>query len=94
MNPTPAATTARDQSVGRALSAVLLLLIVFGPISMDLYLPVLPKLTTDLHSATPTAQLTVTACLLGLAIGQLLAGPSSCMFSTASASAELLRFAR
>jgi DHA1 family bicyclomycin/chloramphenicol resistance-like MFS transporter len=65
------------QAAGRALSAVLLLLTVFGPISMDLYLPVLPKLTADLHAATSTAQLTVTACLLGLALGQLVAGPAS-----------------
>src|SRR4051794_23850378 len=47
---------------------------------MDLYLPVLPALTTDLGSATSTAQLTVTACLFGLAAGQLLAGPLSDRF--------------
>ena len=32
--------------------AGLLLLNVFGPISTDLYLPVLSKLTTDLRTAT------------------------------------------
>lgn len=56
------------------------LLTIFGPISMDLHLPVLPALTIELESATPTAQLTVTACLLGLAIGQLIAGPLSDRF--------------
>ena len=54
--------------------ALLLVLTVFGPISMDLYLPALPALTVDLGAATSTAQLTVTACLLGLAGGQLIAG--------------------
>ena len=44
---------------------------------MDLYLPVLPALTADLGAATSTAQLTVTACLFGLAAGQLVAGPLS-----------------
>ncbi|MCW2618240.1 MAG: Bcr/CflA family drug resistance efflux transporter [Modestobacter sp.] len=68
------------QAVGRALAVVLSLLTVFGPISMDLYLPVLPALTTDLGSATSTAQLTITACLLGLALGQLVAGPLSDRF--------------
>jgi MFS transporter, DHA1 family, multidrug resistance protein len=68
------------QAVGRALAVVLSLLTVFGPISMDLYLPVLPALTTELRSATSTAQLTVTACLLGLALGQLVAGPLSDRF--------------
>ncbi|HEY5836087.1 multidrug effflux MFS transporter, partial [Streptomyces sp.] len=65
---------------GRALAIVLGLLAVFGPISMDLYLPVLPALTTDLHTATSAAQLTVTACLLGLAFGQVIAGPISDRF--------------
>jgi DHA1 family bicyclomycin/chloramphenicol resistance-like MFS transporter len=70
----------REQAVGRALAVVLGPLTVFGPISMDLYLPVLPALTIELGSATSTAQLTVTACLLGLALGQLIAGPLSDRF--------------
>ncbi len=59
---------------------VLSLLAVFGPISMDLYLPVLPALTGDLGTTTSAAQLTITACLLGLAGGQLVAGPLSDRF--------------
>lgn len=55
-------------------------LTIFGPISMDLYLPVLPALTTELRAATSVAQLTVTACLLGLAASQLVAGPLSDRF--------------
>ncbi|MFD4948624.1 MFS transporter [Streptomyces sp. NPDC058239] len=53
---------------------------VFGPISMDLYLPVLPALTGELHASTSAAQLTVTACLLGLALGQVTTGPLSDRF--------------
>jgi MFS family permease len=52
----------------------------FGPISMDLYLPALPALTRELDAATLMAQLTVTACLIGLALGQLVAGPLSDRF--------------
>ena len=63
--------------VDRQLGVVLALLTVFGPISMDLYLPVLPALTTELQSVASSAQLTITACLLGLALGQLAAGPLS-----------------
>lgn len=59
---------------------LLLVLTVFGPISMDLYLPALPALTRDLGAATSMAQLTVTACLAGLALGQLAAGPLSDRF--------------
>ncbi|MBW9092734.1 multidrug effflux MFS transporter [Microbacterium jejuense] len=61
----------------RLLPSLLLLLTVFGPISMDLYLPALPALTSELDAATSVAQLTITACLLGLAVGQLVAGPLS-----------------
>jgi DHA1 family bicyclomycin/chloramphenicol resistance-like MFS transporter len=49
----------------------------FGPLSMDLYLPALPSLTRDLGGSASLVQLTLTACLLGLAAGQLLAGPLS-----------------
>jgi DHA1 family bicyclomycin/chloramphenicol resistance-like MFS transporter len=70
----------RERAVGGPLAVVLSLLTIFGPISMDLYLPVLPALTADLASATTTAQLTVTACLFGLALGQLIAGPLSDLF--------------
>lgn len=77
---TAPADTAREPTVSRTLTVVLALLTVFGPISMDLYLPVLPALTRELHASTSAAQLTVTACLLGLAFGQLIAGPLSDRF--------------
>ncbi|MEE1617757.1 multidrug effflux MFS transporter [Brachybacterium sp. J153] len=70
----PAPTT---PVIPKVLPWILLLLTVFGPISMDLYLPALPALTAELGAVTSVAQLTVTACLLGLASGQLLAGPAS-----------------
>ncbi|MFD7025668.1 multidrug effflux MFS transporter [Promicromonospora sukumoe] len=66
--------------MSRFLPTLLLLLTVFGPISMDLYLPALPALTAELGAATSVAQLTVTACLVGLALGQLVAGPLSDRF--------------
>lgn len=56
------------------------LLSTFGPISLDLYLPSLPALAADLGASTSGAQLTITACLLGLAVGQLVAGPLSDQF--------------
>ncbi|MEV8176369.1 multidrug effflux MFS transporter [Microbacterium sp. NPDC079176] len=69
------------QSTGRRLlPSLLLLLTVFGPISMDLYLPALPALSAELGAVTSVAQLTVTACLIGLAAGQLIAGPLSDRF--------------
>src|SRR5690349_503979 len=76
---TPGQLTAPAEP-GRALGVVLALLTVFGPISMDLYLPVLPQLATDLGAATSAGQLTITACLAGLALGQIIAGPLSDRF--------------
>ena len=49
----------------------------FGPLSIDMYLPSLPILTTDLHTSTSLAQFSLTACLLGLSVGQLVAGSQS-----------------
>ncbi|WP_145409500.1 multidrug effflux MFS transporter [Paenibacillus xylanexedens] len=49
----------------------------FGPLSLDMYLPALPTLAADFQSSTSYAQLSLTACMVGLALGQLLAGPLS-----------------
>ena len=46
-------------------------------LSLDMYVPGLPALATDLHTSASAAQLTLTACLIGLALGQLLTGPFS-----------------
>ncbi|MFT4186512.1 MAG: multidrug effflux MFS transporter [Micrococcaceae bacterium] len=70
----------QNQSISKMFSIMLLSLTAFGPISMDLYLPVLPALTHELGTSTSTAQLTLTACLLGLGAGQLVAGPLSDRF--------------
>lgn len=59
---------------------VLGMLSTFGPISLDLYLPALPQLAADLETDPSGAQLTITACLLGLAVGQVVAGPLSDRF--------------
>lgn len=49
----------------------------FGPLSMDMYLPALPIVAEDLQTTTSFAQLSLTACLIGLAVGQLIFGPLS-----------------
>jgi DHA1 family bicyclomycin/chloramphenicol resistance-like MFS transporter len=52
----------------------------FAPLSIDMYLPALPRLTVQLSTTASAAQLSLTACLVGLAAGQLLAGPLSDVF--------------
>lgn len=52
-------------------------LIAISPLSTDMYLPAFPKVARDLHSFPSAVQLTLTACLIGLALGQLVVGPMS-----------------
>jgi len=49
------------------------LITAFAPLSMDLYLPGLPDLRADLGASEQEAQMTVTLCIVGLALGQFLA---------------------
>jgi MFS transporter, DHA1 family, multidrug resistance protein len=47
----------------------------FGPLALDLYLPALPDMAADLGSTESAAQLSLSVCMIGLALGQLLVGP-------------------
>jgi MFS transporter, DHA1 family, multidrug resistance protein len=66
---------------GKRIWIVLILgmLAAVGPIVTDLYLPTLPLMTIDLQTSTSSIQLSITTCLLGLAIGQVIIGPISDM---------------
>src|SRR5476651_156612 len=66
-------------SAQKKLSHALVLgsLAALGPLCTDFYLPALPQLATDLSTNTASAQLSLTAGLLGLGIGQLFFGPLS-----------------
>jgi MFS transporter, DHA1 family, multidrug resistance protein len=86
---TPADEPARDEPArdepaprGHAVRLVVILgsLSAFGPLSIDMYLPAFPAISAGLHAGPSAVQLTLTACLLGLASGQLVAGPLSDSF--------------
>lgn len=49
----------------------------FGPLSMDMYLPALPEVASQLHTTSAAGQLTITSCIFGLAAGQIIVGPLS-----------------
>ncbi|MCK1992800.1 multidrug effflux MFS transporter [Peribacillus muralis] len=65
------------KSKRRLLALMLGCFAAIGPLSLDMYLPGLPTLAEDLKSSTSLAQLSLTACLLGLALGQIYLGPLS-----------------
>ena len=52
-------------------------MVAIGPLSIDMYLPGLPEITRSLNAEAAAVQLTLTACVAGLAVGQLVAGPLS-----------------
>ena len=52
-------------------------MIAIAPLTIDLYLPALPSITTDLMTDATSVQLTLTGTLIGLAVGQVLIGPLS-----------------
>ena len=52
-------------------------LVALGPLTLDLYLPALPKIADDLGVSSSVTQLTLTGTLAGLAFGQLIVGPLS-----------------
>lgn len=56
---------------------ILGLLAGIGPMCTDLYLPALPEMSEQLAATTTITQLTLTASLIGLGVGQLLFGPLS-----------------
>ncbi len=68
----------RPESV--IVGALLTGLVALGPLSTDLYLPSLPKLTESLGSDAPTVQLTLSVFLAGFAVSQLIYGPLSDRF--------------
>lgn len=67
----------RGRRAGLVMTLVLGGLTALPPLSMDMYLPALPEVTSALGSPAATIQLTLTACLMGMALGQLIVGPMS-----------------
>ena len=49
----------------------------FGPLATDMYLPSLPAVSQDLSASMSQTQITLTAYILGLALGQVISGPLS-----------------
>ena len=60
-----------------ALTALLAGLSAFGPLTTDMYLPSLPEIAHELSASTAQTQLTISAYLIGFAVGQIVYGPVS-----------------
>ena len=53
------------------------LMVALGPLTIDMYLPALPRIADELSVSSSIVQLTLTGTLAGLALGQLIVGPLS-----------------
>ncbi|GAA0920041.1 multidrug effflux MFS transporter [Nonomuraea longicatena] len=71
------ATSASRTERRTALLVILGALSAIGPLAIDMYLPALPAIAAEMGSAEAQVQLTLTACLIGVSAGQVLAGPLS-----------------
>jgi DHA1 family bicyclomycin/chloramphenicol resistance-like MFS transporter len=60
-----------------AFTALLGLLTAFGPVATDMYVPSMPDIGRLLHASTAEVQLTLSAYLVGIAVGQVVYGPIS-----------------
>ncbi|WP_251093152.1 multidrug effflux MFS transporter [Streptomyces sp. Caat 7-52] len=76
-HPSTARHPAATRRTGLLVTLVLGGLTATPPLAMDMYLPSLPEVTRSLHAPAATVQLTLTACLAGMALGQLIVGPMS-----------------
>jgi DHA1 family bicyclomycin/chloramphenicol resistance-like MFS transporter len=61
----------------RRLIVLLGSVVAIGPLSIDTYLPAFPSMSRSLDASASSVQLTLTACLAGIGIGQLVAGSLS-----------------
>lgn len=85
MATSPTVTTARDAAPAETVAApsrvrmiaVLGAMVALGPLTIDMYLPALPRIADELGVSSSVAQLTLTGTLAGLALGQLVVGPLS-----------------
>nr|WP_017798779.1 MULTISPECIES: Bcr/CflA family efflux MFS transporter [unclassified Oceanobacillus] len=59
------------------LALLLGLLAFLGPLNIDMYLPSFPGISADFGVSATLVQFSLTACLIGLAVGQLVVGPIS-----------------
>ena len=75
--PPPSPLPAPSRPSAHGLIIVLGALTAVAPLATDMYVPGFPALGRALHASSSAVQLTMTAFLAGLVVGQLIIGPIS-----------------
>lgn len=66
-----------QQKPSRVIAPILGSLGAVGPLSIDMYLPALPRIASDLHASEGSLQFSLMAFFAGLMLGQMFYGPVS-----------------
>jgi Bcr/CflA subfamily drug resistance transporter len=77
MQPASSSQTTDDRGSIAPLILTVCVLTAAGPLAIDMYIPGLPAMGTSLGASSSRIQLTMTAFLAGLVVGQLVVGPIS-----------------
>ncbi|MBB3115491.1 Bcr/CflA family efflux MFS transporter [Corynebacterium bovis] len=75
--PRDTSSTPSRSSMPLGLLAGIALLAAGGPLGTDMYLSTLPAIARDLDAADAVTQLSITAFMLGMGVGQVVVGPVS-----------------
>ncbi|RKS71501.1 DHA1 family bicyclomycin/chloramphenicol resistance-like MFS transporter [Motilibacter peucedani] len=75
--PAPVPAAAAQQALPLRLLVVIGTMTMLPALAIDAYLPALPTIAPDLGTTHAGAALSLTSCMAGLAVGQLVAGPLS-----------------
>ncbi|MBE8167978.1 MAG: multidrug effflux MFS transporter [Shewanella sp.] len=62
------------------LMMIMIPMVIFSPLAIDIFLPALPEMASDMSTSMTSMQWTVTCFMLSLGVGQLIFGPLSDRF--------------
>ena len=67
--------TQQNNRTSKYLLIFLSVLVAFGPLSIDMYLPSLPTIAIEMSTDITAVQKTITIFLIGFSVGMLIYGP-------------------
>lgn len=72
---TPHSATSMSSVSDKKIITLMVVLVLFSPLAIDIYLPALPAMAAEFHVPSTMAQDTITWFMFSMGLGQLFAGP-------------------